>query len=61
MKLMVNGAWQGDVVPTPELDASAIAHLTIGRMSDHLWSRTAPSRKETARLVQLALGAFAPA
>lgn len=39
----------------PALDAAAIAHLTIGRLSDHLWHGRAPSRRETAHLVQFAL------
>jgi putative glutathione S-transferase len=34
MKLMVNGAWQGDVVPTPELDAQRMIHA--GRFRDRI-------------------------
>jgi AcrR family transcriptional regulator len=44
----------------PELDATVIAHLTIGRLSDHLWQRSAPSRKETAHLLQLVVRAVSP-
>jgi AcrR family transcriptional regulator len=45
----------------PELDAAVVAHLTIGRLSDHLWQGSAPSRKETAHLVALVLRAVSPA
>jgi AcrR family transcriptional regulator len=44
----------------PELDATVVAHLTIGRLSDHLWQRSAPSRKETAHLVELVVRAVSP-
>jgi putative glutathione S-transferase len=34
MKLMINGSWQGDVVPTPELDAQRMIHA--GRFRDRI-------------------------
>ncbi len=39
----------------PELDAAVVAHLTIGRLSDHLWQGTAPTREETTHLVEFVL------
>lgn len=43
--------------PDPGLDASAMAHAVLGRLSDHLWQRTRPTRAETDRLVALCLAA----
>jgi len=37
----------------PLLDAALVAHMTIGRLSDHLWQRTAPKRAEIAHVVEL--------
>jgi AcrR family transcriptional regulator len=39
----------------PALDASLITHAVVGRLSDHLWQRTAPSRSEQERLVAFCL------
>ena len=36
---------------TPELDATLAAHAVVGRLSDHLWSNTRPSRAEIDRIV----------
>jgi len=41
----------------PLLDAALVAHMTIGRLSDHLWQRTAPKRAEVAHLVELVVRA----
>ncbi len=38
----------------PELDASFIADGVIGRLTDLLWQRTAPTRAEVTRTVELA-------
>ena len=38
----------------PELDASFIADAVIGRLTDLLWRRTAPTRAEVTRTVELA-------
>lgn len=41
----------------PLLDAALVAHMTIGRLSDHLWQRTAPKRAEVTHLVDLVVRA----
>jgi AcrR family transcriptional regulator len=41
----------------PELDAALAAHATLGLLSDSLWSRAAPSRAETDRVVDFCLRA----
>jgi AcrR family transcriptional regulator len=41
----------------PLLDAALVAHMTIGRLSDHLWQRTAPKRAEVAHVVDLVVRA----
>jgi AcrR family transcriptional regulator len=41
----------------PLLDAALVAHMTIGRLSDHLWRRTAPRRAEVAHMVELVVRA----
>jgi AcrR family transcriptional regulator len=38
----------------PELDASFIADGVLGRLTDLLWQRTAPTRAEVTRTVELA-------
>ena len=35
----------------PELDAALVGHAAVGRLSDHLWEGTRPSRAETEHLV----------
>lgn len=44
----------------PALDATVVGHLVIGRLSDHLWQRTTPSRKESAHLADFVLRAVSP-
>ena len=44
----------------PERDALAIYRLTLGAMEAHLFARTAPTRAETAHLVDFALRALRP-
>lgn len=41
----------------PALDASLAAHATLGRLSDHLWKRTTPSRHEVERVTAFCLRA----
>ena len=41
----------------PDLDASRAAHAIIGKLSDHLWQRTRPSRAETEHIVAFYLAA----
>ena len=38
--------------PVPDLDASLAGHAVVGRLSDHLWAGTRPSRDETEHLVE---------
>jgi hypothetical protein len=42
--------------PAPELDASLAAHAVLGKLSDHLWERTRPSRRDVERIVSFCLG-----
>lgn len=39
----------------PELAASFAAHAVLGLLSDHLWERTRPSRRDTDAVVELCL------
>ena len=41
----------------PALDAALLTHAVVGRLSDHLWQRTAPTRTEQAHLVAFCLQA----
>lgn len=41
----------------PDLDASLVAHATLGRMSDHLWARTQPTPDEVDRITAFCLAA----
>jgi hypothetical protein len=36
--------------PTPELDASLIAHAVVGVLSDHLWQQTSPTAAERKQI-----------
>ena len=38
--------------PVPDHDASLAGHAVVGRLSDHLWAGTRPSRDETEHLVE---------
>jgi len=42
---------------TPELDASLVAHATLGKLADCLWQRVQPSRAEIDRVTAFCLGA----
>ena len=44
--------------PDPELDASLVAHAVIGKLSDHLWHRTRPTRREVDRIAAVCLGSI---
>jgi AcrR family transcriptional regulator len=46
---------QGSTDPT--LDSNLLTHAVVGRLSDHLWQRTAPSRAEVDHLVAFCVGA----
>ena len=39
----------------PSLDAALVTHAVVGRLSDHLWQRTAPTRSEQERVVEFCL------
>lgn len=39
----------------PELDASLVAHAVFGKVSEHLWARTRPTRGELARITQFCI------
>jgi AcrR family transcriptional regulator len=41
--------------PDPVLDAALVAHAVVGRLSDHLWERSAPSEAEIDRVVSSCL------
>lgn len=43
--------------PDPALDAGLVAHAVVGRLSDHLWAGSRPSRREIDHLVDFVLGA----
>ncbi|HUO48666.1 MAG TPA: helix-turn-helix domain-containing protein [Acidimicrobiales bacterium] len=40
----------------PELDASIAAHGVLGKLSDHLWARTRPNRRDVEQIVSFCLG-----
>jgi len=40
----------------PEMDASLVAHATLGKVADYLWARTRPSRAETEHITRFCLG-----
>jgi len=44
----------------PETDASLVAHATLGKVADHLWARTRPSRTETEHITRFCLRAATP-
>jgi AcrR family transcriptional regulator len=41
----------------PDLDATLVAHAVVGRLTDHLWSRTRPPSDDTDHLVAFCLAA----
>ncbi len=43
----------------PELDASLVAHAIVGRLADHLWQHTRPTRAEIDHVVGFCLAAVA--
>jgi len=45
---------------TPELDASLVAHATLGKMADYLWARKRPARDEIQRIVEFCLRVATP-
>jgi len=44
----------------PEMDASLVAHATLGKVADYLWVRTRPSRAETEHITRFCLGVATP-
>jgi AcrR family transcriptional regulator len=45
---------------TPDLAASLVAHATLGKVSEYLWTGTTPRRSDVDQVVQFALAAAAP-
>jgi AcrR family transcriptional regulator len=43
--------------PRPDLDASLAAHAVLGRLSDHLWRGSTPTRDELDRMTAFCLAA----
>jgi AcrR family transcriptional regulator len=41
----------------PQLDAALAAHATLGRLTDHLWQHTRPTKQETDDVVAFLLAA----
>jgi len=41
----------------PDLDAALVSHTVVGRLSDHLWQRAQPTRREIDHLVSFCLAA----
>ena len=39
----------------PEVDAAFVTHAVLGRLTDHLWARSRPTKQETDRIVELCL------
>lgn len=39
------------------LDASLVAHAVLGKVSEHLWARTRPSRRELAHITRFCIAA----
>ncbi len=37
--------------PDPDLDAALAGHAVVGRLTDHLWEKSRPTKAETAHLV----------
>ena len=44
----------------PELDASLVAHATLGKVADYLWARARPSRAETEHITRFCIGVATP-
>jgi AcrR family transcriptional regulator len=44
----------------PQLDASLVAHATLGKLSDYLWQRSQPTRAEIERITEFCLAAVKP-
>lgn len=44
----------------PDLDAALAAHATFGKLSDHLWQGTEPTRAETDHIIGFCLAAVTP-
>jgi hypothetical protein len=45
----------------PALHASLVAHAVLGKISDHLWARSRPTRAEREEIVRFCLAGAAPA
>jgi len=45
---------------TPELDASLVAHATLGKVADYLWARERPARDEIEHITAFCIKAATP-
>jgi AcrR family transcriptional regulator len=45
---------------TPEMDASLVAHATLGKVSDYLWATGRPTRDEIERITVFCIDAATP-
>jgi AcrR family transcriptional regulator len=43
----------------PAMDASLVAHAVLGKVSEHLWAGTRPSRRDVAHITQFCIDAAA--
>ena len=45
---------------TPEMDASLVAHATLGKVADYLWARRRPARDEIEHITEFCITAATP-
>jgi hypothetical protein len=45
---------------TPEMDASLVAHATLGKVSDYLWAGKRPTRDEIEHITEFCIDAASP-
>jgi AcrR family transcriptional regulator len=41
---------------SPEMDASLVAHATLGKVADYLWARQRPTREEVEHITEFCIG-----
>ncbi|WP_322762825.1 TetR/AcrR family transcriptional regulator [Frankia sp. Cr2] len=44
----------------PAMDASLVAHATVGKISDYLWQRVSPTRADVDHIIEFCLRAITP-
>ncbi len=45
---------------TPEMDASLVAHATLGKVADYLWARERPAREEIEHITEFCIEVATP-